>query len=83
MKLIVCCTNNIGFYSKYQFYFIVEMKETISWFPGVIRMIFNNTDLHAVKFEFFFDKEARLAKLWAKTESNMKSVQRLGLKSSR
>ncbi|CBY22193.1 unnamed protein product [Oikopleura dioica] len=82
MKLIVCCTNNIGFYSKYQFYFIVEMKETISWFPGIIKMIFNNHDLHAVKFEFFFDKDARLAKLWAQTECNMTSVQSQGVKSS-
>ena len=83
MKLIVLCTNNIGYYSKYQFYFVVEMKETISWFPGTIKMIFNNMDLHAVKFEFFFDKEARLAKLWAQTESNMKSVKGLGMKWNR
>mgnify|MGYP003334332613 CR=1 FL=1 len=84
MKLIVFCTNNIGFVSKYQFYFVVEMKETISWFPGTIKMVFDNIDLNAVKFEFVFDKEARLAKLWALTEDNIKwLLEAPGVKSCR
>jgi len=83
MKILVCCTDDIGFYRKNQFFFIVEIKETICSFPGVIKMIFDNIEFHMHKFQFKFDKESRFAKLWSQTESNMKSLESLGVKSSR
>ena len=83
MKIHVCCANNIGFYSKYQFYFIVEISENIFSFPGFIRLIFHNNEHHAHKFQFHFDCTARPVKLWLQTEENVKKVTSLGAAANR